>query len=111
MTKRILLAVLVVGALGLSVTSMAKADHRRGCGPSYGGYYGSYYAPSYSTFSYGPVYRYSDVPVQSYGYAYPSSGFYYSRPGLSFSFGSGYSSGGFGGGRSYYRGHRHHHHH
>ncbi len=113
MKKLILLAMLAVGALTLSVTSEAKADHW--CGPSYGGYYGGGYGSSFYS---GPVYRYSYGPVNNFGYAYPSSGLYYSRPGLSLSIGSGYrgygySSGGFGGGRSYHHGHshRHHHHH
>ena len=113
MKKLILLAMLAVGALTLSVTSTAKADHWNSCGPSYGGYYGGGYG---SSLYYGPVYRYSYAPVNSFGYAYPSSGFYYSRPGLSVSIGSGYrgygySTGGFGGGRSYYHGHSNHHHH
>ncbi len=109
MKKLILLAMLAVGVLTLSVTSEAKADHWNSCGPCYGGYYGS-------SFNYGPAYRYSYAPVNSFGYSYPSSGFHYSRPSLSVSFGSGYrgngySTGGFGGGRSYHHGHRHHHHH
>ncbi len=107
MRKLILLAVLAVGALILGTASEAKADHRSGCGPSYGGgsYYGGYsYVPSY----YSPSYSYG--PVNSFGYAYPTTGFYYGRPGLSISIGSGYrgysygSYGGYGGGR-----HRHHH--
>jgi hypothetical protein len=111
MKKLILLAVLAVGAVTLSMTSEAKADHASGCGPGWGGgYYSSHsYAPSYSGLHYGPVYRYSYAPTNSFGYAYPSSGFYYSRPGVSISIGSGYSVGGFGAGRSYYHGHRHHH--
>lgn len=119
MKKLILLAMLAVGALTLSVTSEAKADHWNSCGPSYGGggYYGGYsYAPSYYSRSYyAPVYGYNYGPVNSFGYAYPSSGFYYGRPGLSISIGSGYrgygySTGGFGGGRSYHHGHSHRHH-
>lgn len=51
MKKRILLAMLAVGALTLSVSSEAKADHWNSCGPSYGGYYGGGYGTS---FSYGP---------------------------------------------------------
>lgn len=107
MKKWILLAVLAVGAVTLSMTSVAKADHWSGCGPSYGGYYGGYsYAPSYSSFDYGPTYRYGYGPVNSYGYSYPSSGFYYGRPGLSISIGSGYRGYGYSG----YGGHHHHHH-
>ena len=119
MKKLILLAMLAVGAMTMSMTSEAKADHWSNCGPSYGGsYYGGYsYVPSYYSRSfYAPVYSYNYGPVNSFGYAYPSSGFSYSRPGLSFSIGSGYrgySEGGFGAGRSYHHGHRqnHHHHH
>jgi hypothetical protein len=108
MKKLILLAVLAVGTVVLGTNSDAKADHWNSCGPRYGGYSGysygsSFYAPSYSYYSYGPV--------NSFGYAYPSSGFYYGRPGLSISIGSGYGGYGYGYGgygRSY--GHRHHHH-
>lgn len=110
MKKCILLVMLAVGALTFGLAAEAKADHW--CGPRYGGYYGGGYG---SSFYYGPVYRYSYAPVNGFGYAYPASGFYYGRPGLSISIGSGYrgygySTGGFGGGRSYYHGHRHHHH-
>lgn len=108
MKKLILLAVLAVGALILSSTSEAKADHRSGCGHGYGGgsYYGGYsyaprfYAPSY----YAPAYRYNYGPVNSFGYAYPTTGFYYGSPSVSVSIGRGYSVGGFGAGRSYYYG-------
>lgn len=121
MKKLILLAMLAVGAMVIGTTSEAKADHLRGCGPSYGGsYYGGYgYVPSYYTRVYSaPVYGYGYAPVNSFGYAYPTTGFYYGSPGLSISFGSGYrgyssgysgySTGGFGAGRSYYHGHHHH---
>lgn len=113
MKKLILLALLAAGAMTLSVTSEAKADHRS-CGPSFGGgsYYRGYsYEPSYYSRSYyAPVYSYSSGPV----YAYPSSGFSYSRPGVSISIGSGYrgySYGSYGSYGGYSRGgHRHHHH-
>ncbi|MFM9966239.1 MAG: hypothetical protein ACKV2Q_34105 [Planctomycetaceae bacterium] len=115
MKKLILLAMLTVGALTLSVTSEAKADHRSGCGPSYGGgsYYSGYdYAPRYTTRSYyAPVYSYNYGPSHSYGYAYPSSGIAYSRPGLSISIGSGYRGYSYGNYGSYGGGGHHHHHH
>lgn len=111
MKKLILLAVLAVGALILGTASETKADHRSGCGSGYGGggYYSGYsYGPIYSA----PVYSYSYAPVNSFGYAYPSSGFYYGRPGLSISIGSGYRGYGYGGYGGYGGGsHRHHHHH
>lgn len=104
MKKWILLAVLAVGALGFGVTSEAKADHWSDCyggGGYYGGYSGSYYAP---------VYSYNYGPTNSFGYAYPSSGFYYGRPGLSISIGSGYRGYGYGGySRGWSGGHHHHH--
>lgn len=109
MKTLMLLAMLTVGALVLSSTSEVKADHWGGCGPSYGGsYYGGYsYAPSY----YAPVYGYG--PVNSFGYAYPRSGFYYGSPGFSLSIGSGYRGYGYGGyggyGRGWGGGHHHHH--
>lgn len=109
MKKLLLLAMLTVGALTMSMTSEAKADHWNSCGPNYGGY--SYVPSYYSRSYYAPVYSYNYGPVNSFGYAYPSSGFSYSRPGLSVSIGSGYrgySVGGFGGGRSYHHGHHHH---
>lgn len=105
MRKLILLAVLAVGA-----TSEAKADHFGRCGNGFGGgsfYRGYSYGPSY----YAPVYSYGYGPVNSFGYAYPSSGFIYSRPGLSISIGSGYRGYGFGGYRGYGSGRYHHHHH
>ncbi len=107
MRKLILLAMLAVGALMVGATSEAKADHRCGSGFGGGSYYRGYsYGPSY----YAPVYSYSYVPVNSFGYAYPSSGFSYSRPGLSISIGSGYRGYNYGGYRGYGSG-RHHHHH
>lgn len=120
MKKWILLAMLAVGALILGATSEAKADHMSGCGPSYGGggYYSGYsYAPSYYSRSYyAPSYNYG--PVNSFSYAYPTTGFYYGSPGISFSIGSGYrgygnsgysnySYGGYG--RGWSGGHHHRH--
>jgi hypothetical protein len=110
MRKLMLLAMLAVGALIVGTTSEAKADHRSGCGSGFGdgGFYSGYsFVPSY----YAPVYTYSYGPVNSFGYAYPSSGFSYSRPGLSISIGSGYRNNSFGGYRGYGSGHHHHHHH
>lgn len=117
MKKLILLAVLAVGALTLSVASEAKADHWNSCNSGFGGgsfYSGYSYRPSYYSGGYAPVYGYRNVPVNSFGYAYPSTGFYYGRPGLSISIGSGYrgySYGSFGGYRGYSRSSGHHHHH
>lgn len=112
MKKWILLAVMAATGTSLSATSDAKADHWSDCGPGWGGgYYSTYsYVPSYSSFYYGPVYRYNYGPVNRWGYAYPSSGFYYGSPGLSISIGSGYRNFGYGG-RGYYGHHHHHHHH
>lgn len=113
MKKLILLAVLAVGAVCMSMTTEAKADHLGGCRS---GFYGGYsYAPSYS-YGYSPSYYsspgyaapvYSYGPVNSWGYGYPTTGFYYGRPSLSISIGSGYRGYSYGG---YGRGHHHHHH-
>lgn len=110
MKNLMLIVAVLVGAIVVS-SSSANADHRRfgGCNSGWSGYGGgiSYYsAPSYS---YEPSYSY--VPSYSYGYSSysaPSSGIYYSRPGLSISIGRSYGFGGYGGG---YSGHHDHHYH
>ena len=121
MKKLMLLIALVAVALVVSSDSEAMADHLGGCR---GGYYGGgySYAPSYS-YGYAPTYYSSPVysapvynygAVNSWGYGYPTTGFYYGRPGLSISVGSGYrgsSYGGFGGGYGSYGGSHHHHRH
>ena len=119
MKKLMLLVALVAVAFVVSSASEAKADHMSGgCrGGFYGGGYS--YAPSYSygyTPSYysTPVYSapvYSYGAVNSFGYGYPTTGFYYGRPGLSISIGSGYrgsSYGSYGGNGGYGGGHHHH---
>ena len=117
MKKLMLLVALVAVACVVSSASEAKADHLGGCrGGFYGGGYS--YAPSYS-YGYSPSYYSSPVyaapvysygPVNSWGYGYPTTGFYYGRPGLSISVGSGYRGynsysgyGGYGGGRHHHR--------
>ncbi len=112
MKKLILLALLVAGAFTVTMTSTAKADHLSGCRSGWGGsYYSGYsYAPQY----YAPIYRapvYSYAPVNSFGYAYPSSGFTYATPSLSISIGSGYRGVGYGSYGGYGRGGHHHHRH
>ena len=136
MKNLMLLVALVAVALVVSSASEAKADHPSGC---QGGYYGGgySYAPSYSYGYAAPVYNYSQPvysssaysygPVNSFGYGYPTTGFYYGRPGVSVSIGSGYRGysyggygggyggygggyGGYGGGYGGYGGGHHHHH-
>lgn len=106
MKKLLIIAALLMCGLLVSSNGVAKADHRSGCGPSWGSsgrslYYGPVFSYGYSAY---PDYSYS---YPSYGYSYPSSGIYYSRPGVSISIGSGY--GWYGGSSRSYR-HRHHHH-
>jgi hypothetical protein len=114
MRKLLLLAALVAGAFIVGTPSMARADHFS-CGPGFGGGYYGY--PGYLQSYYAPVYSYNYGPVNSFGYAYPSSGFYYYRPGFSIAIGSGYRGFGYGyggygyGGYGYGAHHFHHHHH
>ena len=115
MRKLMLLVALVAVAFVVSSAAEAKADDMSGCRGG-GGYYGGYsYAPSYS-YGYAPAYSYSAPiynygAVNSFGYGYPTTGFYYGRPGVSISIGSGYRGynyGSYGGNGGYGGGHHHH---
>ncbi len=112
MKRRIALGAVVAAVAMMSSMDLAKADHCRSSGRSFGFSSRNIYRPSYS-------YGYSNYARPSYNYGYSNSFYrpsyghsFYSRPGLSITFGSGRS--GFSFGRSYgrsfggsHRGHRH----